>query len=169
MKVGISWKQRGIRRLLEQGARSVIILGTYPTAEAARQKEAAIAREADIAETVQLRHKLQHLQQRYDAQTAKQELLSRARSLAEKYDLPKEQQVQHLDAYYFAIPPESPIDLSKERQISGSPLGMLGGILLFAQDDQAYSLPIHKLKGYHFTHEKAVTKNEHAPIQATLF
>jgi hypothetical protein len=165
MKVGISWKQRGIRRLLEQGARGVIILGTYPTADAAREKEAAIARETDIAETIQLRHKLQHLQQQYDIGAAQKELLARAQSLAEKYDLPKEQQAQHLDDYYFPAPPQAPIDLSKELRISGTPLGMLGGILLFTQGDQAYSLPIHKLKATTLPTNKPLQKTSTRPYK----
>lgn len=56
-KVGISYANRGRARLLEQGARSALILETFPTAHIARNYEARIAALPGIAETLQLRKK----------------------------------------------------------------------------------------------------------------
>lgn len=52
IKVGISQEERGIRRLLEQGARLALKLETFSSALIARQYEAKIARLEGIMETV---------------------------------------------------------------------------------------------------------------------
>src|SRR5690606_9718124 len=57
IKVGISWGKRGIKRLLDQGARAGLILETFPTALIARQYEAKIARIDGIHETTSTRIK----------------------------------------------------------------------------------------------------------------
>src|SRR5690606_36329769 len=63
VKVGISYAGRGRGRLLEQGARSALILDTFPTAAIARQYEAKIASMPGIAETMLVGKKIAALNQ----------------------------------------------------------------------------------------------------------
>ena len=59
IKVGISQEERGIRRLLEQGARLALKLETFSSALIARQYEAKIARLDGIVETMPIHKKLE--------------------------------------------------------------------------------------------------------------
>lgn len=151
-KVGISHAARGDARLLEQGARSAIILDTFPTALVARQYEAKIAAMPGIAETIQLRKKITLLSQPYDKADAHDELLS-ARADIESVlktsfsgGAPRS-----FDEIYF---PSTPVDLpqsfdvSSYKGISGRIAGMLGPFIVSAQNDTPLFLPIKKYTGY---------------------
>ena len=70
VKVGISQKARGTRRLLEQGARLALKLETFPNAEIARQYEARIAALDGIVEHVVTRKKLELLEKAFDEKLA---------------------------------------------------------------------------------------------------
>ena len=74
VKVGISQEARGIRRLLEQGARIALKLETFPSAEIARQYEAKIAAMDGIVEHVVGRKKLDTLSVAFDEASAVAEL-----------------------------------------------------------------------------------------------
>ena len=70
IKVGISQEARGIRRLLEQGARVAIKLETFPSAEVARQYEARIAQLDGIVEHVLVNQKISSLKESFDEMSA---------------------------------------------------------------------------------------------------
>lgn len=171
VKVGISWEGRGIRRLLEQGARSAIIVKTFPDATQARMLEASIARLPHVAETLQIRNKLALLSKKYDPATAINELQEVAKSIANQHQIDIKNVPEYLDKYYFAQnqPQSDFIDLSKQQQISGKCIGMIGGILFFEQDGQHFSLSLSKLKGYRINISDLIQKNQHEPVQASLF
>ena len=70
IKVGISQEARGIRRILEQGARIAIKLETFSSAIIARQYEAKISSLPNIVEHVIHKKKLALLSQPFDESTA---------------------------------------------------------------------------------------------------
>jgi hypothetical protein len=173
VKVGITWAGRDLNRLLDQGARSCLIIKTYPNADVARQYEAAAARLPGIAETLQVKSKYILLNTSYDAIAASEELKqNRQRLINEAGISPDNNDPIYLDPYYLAnnhITPGSLIDMSEQKSISGSCIGMIGSILLMQQDDTQFMLPLSKLVGYTASFSDALQRNNHTPQQAALF
>ncbi|HMH70315.1 MAG TPA: DUF2797 domain-containing protein, partial [Candidatus Saccharimonadales bacterium] len=87
IKVGISHAARGNSRLLEQGARSALVLDTFASAHIARQHEARIALLEGIIETVQLRKKIALMEQPYNEAAALAELLKTRQAIEQQLDL----------------------------------------------------------------------------------
>lgn len=151
-KVGISLAARGKSRLLEQGARSAIILDTFPSAHIARQYEAKIAALPAVAETVLLRKKVEIMRYAYDSQTGERELLR------VKEDIEKvlgtqftSSTVLHFDPVYF--PASTPhfsdaFDCTGHNLISGETIGALGTLLFCHQQDTPLFLPLKKYVGH---------------------
>lgn len=171
MKVGISWAQRGIRRLLDQGARSALIIKTYPTATVARQYEAKIAGVPGIAETLQVKKKHSLLGQTYNHQTAADELLKTRHTLAQTFGItPEDNQPLALDNHYFkGTQLNSPIILHTEQKISGRCLGMIGSTLVTEQNGQQFGLCVNNFTGYPVTITEQEEPNTFQPQQASLF
>ena len=173
VKVGISWAGRGIKRLLDQGARSAVIIKTYPNADIARQYEAKTASLPGIAETLQVRNKMNYLTRPYDPAIGAEELhLARERLIREVGATPDDVDPLHLDSYYIGdsqLQPTNLIDTTKNKSISGDCIGMLGSVLITEQDGMQYALPLSKLTGYRCTLRYDETKNEAAPHQVSLF
>jgi hypothetical protein len=172
VKVGISWSNRGIRRLLDQGARSCLIIKDYPNANVARQYEAKVAALDGIAETLQLKTKYALLARPYDATAGAQELLSvRDRLVREVGMSIDDAQPQHLEQFYVAdngFVPRQLVHL-KEGVISGRSLGMIGSSYLAEQDGTPYFLSLANLTGYRVAITDQLQPNEHAPQQISLF
>lgn len=172
VKVGISYQGRGIRRLLDQGARSYLLLGTFPNADIARQYEAKIARLSGIAETIQSRQKSQLLNREYNPHTGVEELLATRARIAKDTGLaPDQHEPEHLHRYYIGnhtLQAGQLIDLTPEQKISGTFLGMIGSYLIAEQENVQYILNLSKLRGYKVTIGEE-EPNQHAPQQASLF
>lgn len=174
IKVGISHHKRRVIRLLEQGARSAYILGTFPTAHLAREYEARIAALPSIVETVQLRKKITLLKKGYD-QTAAEEQLTAKKDFIEKTlgEPFKEAQLVSFDEVYFpgATPPdlEGAIDLSSQRQISGTITGMMGSLLFCKFQNETVFLPLKNLTGYMFSFTDKGTALSLPMRQTSLF
>lgn len=154
-KVGISHAARGDARLLEQGARSALILDTLPTALIARQYEAQIAAIPSIAETIQLRKKITSLSQPYDEQAAHAEL-SGVRDMIQttlKTSFGGSNPVSFHTTYFPDGPPDlsRAYDTSDHKSIPGPITGMLGPFLFSVQDETPLFLPIKKYTGYPVT------------------
>lgn len=174
VKVGISWAERGIKRLLDQGARSGLIIKVYPDADIARQYEARIAKLSGIAETLQLRQKYQLLQRPYDATAGATELLlARGRVTEEIGMSPDEHAPLHLDRYYLGngttLQAGQLVDVSTNHVLSGSCIGMIGSVLITEQDGLQFSLPLSKYTGYRCTISPDVATNQYKPQQVSLF
>jgi len=170
-KVGISWAERGIRQLLDQGARSALIIKTYPTATIARQYEAKIAALSGIAETLQVRTKHKLLAQTYDPTAGRDELLATRKRIATTLGItPDAHQPQHLDAYYLpAHTLRQPIILTGEQAVSGRCIGIMGSTLLVEQNGEQYGLCLNDFIGYPVRVSDTLQANTHAPQQASLF
>ena len=155
MKVGISYGARQKSRLLEQGARSAIILDTFPTAHIARQYEAKIAKLPGIAETIQLRKKIQSLDRPYDQEAAAEELQKTRLEIEQTVGITfADSNVLHFDETYFpsGIPSLSDAhEMSSDNVISGRCIGMLGSLLFCSYSDSTVFLPMKKYSGYQLT------------------
>jgi hypothetical protein len=171
VKVGISWEGRGIRRLLDQGARSALIIKTYPSATIARQYEAKIAALEGIAETLQVKAKHKLLGRSYDPAAAAEELAAVRQRLIDEINMqPDPNEPLHLDNYYLGSTAlNQPIILSGEQKISGRCFGMLGSTLLAEQNGEQYGLCVSDFTGYLVTISDDLVANTHQPQQASLF
>lgn len=152
VKVGISYAKRGKARLLEQGARSALILDTFPSANIARQYEAKVAAMPNIAESIQLKRKQTLLTIAYETPAAAQELLH-IRALIEQREKIQftKNNVAHLDEYYF--PEGTPeineaFDCSNHTMITGKVIGLLGSFLFCRYQGELVYLPMKKFVGY---------------------
>jgi hypothetical protein len=173
IKVGISLAARRISRLLEQGARTALILGTFPTAHIARQYEARIAALPQFAETIQLRKKIAGLSEIYDSESATAELLS-ARSAVEQALHVTLDQEEPLICDTFFFPEklqglEDAVDCSPLHAVSGKVVGMLGSFLFCQYDDEVVFLPLKKYVGYKFALTDQVSPLQLPARQTSLF
>ena len=84
IKVGISQEERGIRRLLEQGARLAIKLETFSSALIARQYEAKISKLDGIAETLPVHKKMELIKQPFDRAAGERELRQKLLEIEQK-------------------------------------------------------------------------------------
>ena len=171
VKVGISWAQRGIRRLLDQGARSAIILDTFSTALIARQYEASIANLPNIHETTPTRTKLQLLAQPYDQNTAQKSLLQALvnfeSSLKTKFNA---KDPIHFDEYY-QINDSLPANFTelKNPMISGKSVAIIGDILFMQHNDRHVALPLKRFTGYKVSVTSTIAPLELPAEQVSLF
>jgi hypothetical protein len=172
VKVGISWSNRGLRRLLDQGARSMLIVKDYSSANLARQYEEKIAKLPGIAETLQAKVKYNLLTRPYDAAAGKAELLAVRDRIQKEVGLtPDDNQPQSLDDYYFGEHAFAPADLIHlhDHKISGRNLGLIGSAYIAEQNSTPFLLSLSNLAGYRLTIREAEEPNRHAPQQASLF
>jgi hypothetical protein len=152
VKVGISHAARNRARLLEQGARSALILSIFPTAHVARSYEAQIAMLPGIAETIQLRKKITSLAQEYGTKLATKELLAARHKVEQTIGMTvTDNNPMSLDPIYF--PTTQPdltnaYDCAEQNFISGQVIGMLGSLLFFTQQNSSLFLPLKKYIGY---------------------
>ena len=160
VKVGISYAKRGNARLLEQGARSAVILDTFPTAIIARQYEAKIAAMPGIAETIQVKKKQQLLTSRpYDSEAAARELTAIRSGISKQLGtMFTDNDILSLDSYYF--PEGTPelteaFDCSSQYRISGRVIGMLGSFLFCRYEDEIVYASVKKFTGYRVTFSRA--------------
>lgn len=152
IKVGITHTKRGYRRLLEQGARCALILDTFPTALIARQYEAQIAQINGIAETIQLKKKIELLTVQFDRTSASQALLSAKRRIEDetKVSFSGNKTIYFDDRYFIAgMPSINTIhDCTNQAIISGKAIAIVGSLLLTMQEDDILVLPLKKFIGY---------------------
>lgn len=150
VKAGISAEMRGIRRLLEQGARAALILGRYPNADEARDLEARLCSFPEISETMRSSRKADLLvETRYDFDEASQVLTETAR----KFGLGIPEPCLDLDPYYF----EGFAPSSDELQIPGDGvddvcggycIGMAGPLLVFEQEGIGYVTSVREWESH---------------------
>lgn len=172
-KVGISHAARGNSRLLEQGARSALILETFPTAHIARQYEAKIASLPGIAETVLLSKKITALSTHYDRTNAETTLLTAKNRAEEELKTTfSGSDILHLDDHFFpaGVPSLDNIyDATPHNLISGKVSGLLGSLLFCEQQDTQLFLPLKKYIGYKVSISNIETVIDLPAQQISLF
>jgi hypothetical protein len=173
IKVGISHAARGNARLLEQGARSALILTTASSALIARAYEAQIASLPGIAESLQQRTKTAALTTPYDNTLGMCELLATRntieQTLEKKFD---KNDVMNFDAIYFpsALPHfNDACDMSNHNALSGHTLGMLGSLLFCEQQNTPIFLSLKKYTGYKLRLSYEITLLPLPARQTSLF
>lgn len=172
VKVGISRAKRGIHRLLEQGARSALVLDTFPTALIARSYEAKIAALPGLRETFSIRTKLTLLERSYDHIASEKLLFETKRSLETTLNTKfSGNEVRSFDdvflSHTFAAEPFTP--LPTPEIISGTCVAVAGSILIMRYDDHQLALPLKPLTGYKLAVSKKVVPLDLPPRQASLF
>ena len=173
IKAGISHAQRKNSRLLEQGARSAIILDTFPSATIARQYEAKIAAMPGIVETVQQRKKSELILKPYDKDNGAKELLATKEIAESKLGITFSGHTPvHLDGLYFPTPTVAladAYDTSDSSAISGKCIGVLGSVLFCEQGDELTYLPLKKYVGYKVAFDRSVKDIALPARQTSLF
>ena len=151
IKVGISQEERGIRRLLEQGARLAIKLETFSSALIARQYEAKISKLDGIAETLPVYKKLELIKQPFDRATGERELRQKLLEIEQKIGVsfPKSEIIPCEDYFQTAGVDLSRVVLMKNySQLVGHVRSVIGSIVITGYDGQLLAYNIKKLIGY---------------------
>ncbi len=151
IKVGISQEERGIRRLLEQGARLALKLETFASALIARQYEAKIAKLDGIMETVAASKKLGLIKQPLDTTVAEQTLADALMRIHRQLglDFPNRTLITcedyfHTDGRDFS----SVIDMTGNRVLAGTVVSVIGSVLITEYDGRLLAYNVKKFIGY---------------------
>lgn len=151
IKVGISQEERGIRRLLEQGARLALKLETFSSALIARQYEAKIASLSGIMETVAASKKLGLIKQPLDTAAAERALADALVRIQQKLglDFPNCQLIMCEDYFQTASVDPTRIILMKDKsQLVGHVLSVIGSIAITEYDGNLLGYNLKKYIGY---------------------
>jgi len=151
IKVGISQEARGIRRLLEQGARLALKLETFASALIARQYEAKIASLSGIMETVAASKKLGLIKQPLNAAVAEQALADALVRIQQKLglDFPDRtlitcEEYFHTDGRDFS----SVIDMTGNTVLTGTVVSVIGSVLITEYDGQLLAYNVKRFIGH---------------------
>ena len=151
IKVGISQEERGIRRLLEQGARLAIKLETFSSALIARQYEAKISKLDKIVETLPVHKKMELIKQPFDRAIGERELRQKLLEIEQKIGVsfPKSELIPCEDYFQTAGVDLSRVVLMKNySQLVGHVRSIIGSIVITDYDGQLLAYNIKKLIGY---------------------
>jgi hypothetical protein len=171
IKVGISWAKRDIRRLLDQGARSTLILNSFPSANIARQYESRVAARHDIHETTPPRIKLELLKRPFYPDKAVGELKKARQQLSQELQINfADNQVLFLDDYYFG---DNKPDLTSIEQqfstITGKCMGIIGSHLITRYKDRFLIMYLRDYIGYPVEISNSIRLVDLPLRQASLF
>ena len=151
IKVGISQEERGIRRLLEQGARLAIKLETFSSALIARQYEAKISKLDGIVETLPASKKMELIKQPFDHADGERELRQKLLEIEQKIGVsfPKSELIPCEDYFQTTGVDLSRVVLMKDySQLVGHVRSVIGSIVITDYDGQLLAYNIKKLIGY---------------------
>ena len=151
IKVGISQEERGIRRLLEQGARLALKLETFSSALIARQYEAKIARLDGIVETMPIHKKLELIKQPFDRADGEEKLRQKLLEIEQKIGVsfPKSELIPCEDYFHTAGVDLTRVVLMKDQsQLAGRVRSIIGPILIADYDGQLLAYNLKKFIGY---------------------
>lgn len=172
VKVGITHAGRNLARLLEQGARSAVILETFPSAGVARHYEAQIARLPGVCESVQLPRKIKLLTVPYSAAAARKLLEQTVAKIEENLNVSFDGwKYLELSRHLLTDAQLDCTSLSEitEPKISGSFAGMMGTLLVMRHDSRLVFLPLKKYIGNNVEISRQIEPLDLAPLQTSLF
>ena len=172
IKVGISQEERGIRRLLEQGARLALKLETFSSALIARQYEAKIARLDGIVETMPIHKKLELIKQPFDRATGEEKLRQKLLEIEQKIGVsfPKSELIPCEDYFHTAGVDLARVVLMKDQnQLAGRVRSIIGPILIADYDGQLLAYNVKKFIGYQAQVVDGAIDIELPSTQLTLF
>ena len=151
IKVGISQEERGIRRLLEQGARLALKLETFSSALIARQYEAKIAGLDGIVETMPIHKKLELIKQPFERATGEEKLRQKLLEIEQKIGVsfPKSELIPCEDYFHTTGVDLTRVVLMKDQnQLAGRVRSIIGPILIADYDGQLLAYNVKKFIGY---------------------
>ena len=172
IKVGISQEERGIRRLLEQGARLALKLETFSSALIARQYEAKIARLDGIVETMPIHKKLELIKQPFDRADGEEKLRQKLLEIEQKIGVsfPKSELIPCEDYFHTAGVDLTRVVLMKDQsQLAGRVRSIIGPILIADYDGQLLAYNVKKFIGYQAQTIDGVISIEIPSTQLALF
>ena len=172
IKVGISQEKRGIRRLLEQGARLALKLETFASALIARQYEAKIASLSGIMETVAASKKLGLIRRPLNAAAAERALVEALVRIQQKLrlDFPHRTLIMcedyfHTDGRDFS----SVIDMTGNKVLTGTVVSVIGSVLITEYGGQLLAYNLKKFIGHRAQVVQGTVDLEIPNTQLTLF
>ena len=151
IKVGISQEERGIRRLLEQGARLAFKLETFASALIARQYEAKIARLDGVVETMPIHKKLELIKQPFDRADGEKKLQQKLLEIEQKIGVsfPKAKLITCEDYFYTAgVDLTRVVPMKDQNQLAGRVRSIIGPILITEYNGQLLAYNVKKFIGY---------------------
>ena len=174
VKVGIAHAARIYDRLLEQGARHAYVLETAPSALIARDHEARIADLPWIRESVQASQKQRLITQPLDVYKIKQELDNNIKKIADELHLVFDtSEYLALDPFYFAsdnvLDLTSIDDITDQAKIAGTPVGLVGTIIINDYDGRLVLSNLKKYVGYQISQSNTPLTIALTPRQVSLF
>lgn len=172
IKVGISQEERGIRRLLEQGARLAIKLETFSSALIARQYEAKISKLDGIAETLPASKKMELIKQPFDHADGERELRQKLLEIEQKIGVsfPKSELIPCEDYFQTTGVDLSRVVLMKDySQLVGHVRSIIGSIVITDYSGQPLAYNIKKFIGYRAQKVDGVIDIEIPSTQLALF
>ena len=151
IKVGISQEERGIRRLLEQGARLALKLETFSSALIARQYEAKISALDGIVETMPIHKKLELIKQPFERAAGEEKLRQKLLEIEQKIGvLFSKSELIACEDYFHT----NDIDLTRaiimkdQNQLVGRVRSVIGSIVITEHKDQLLAYNLKKFIGY---------------------
>jgi len=172
IKVGISQEERGIRRLLEQGARLALKLETFSSALIARQYEAKIAGLDGIVETMPIHKKLEFIKQPFERADGEEKLRQKLLEIEQKIGVsfPRYELILCEDYFQTASVDPTRIILMKDKsQLVGHVLSIIGSIAITEYDDNLLGYNLKKYIGYRAQKITEPIELELPSEQLTLF
>ena len=172
IKVGISQEERGIRRLLEQGARLALKLETFSSALIARQYEAKIARLDGIVETMPIHKKLELIKQPFDRADGEKKLQQKLLEIEQKIGVsfPRSELILCEDYFHTTGVDLTRVVLMKDQsQLAGRVRSIIGPILIADYDGQLLAYNVKKFIGYQAQVVDGAIDIELPSTQLTLF
>lgn len=172
IKVGISQEERGIRRLLEQGARLALKLETFSSALIARQYEAKIARLDGVVETMPIHKKLELIKQPFDRADGEKKLQQKLLEIEQKIGVsfPRSELILCEDYFQTASVDLTRVILMKDKsQLVGHVLSVIGGIAITEYDGNLLGYNLKKYIGYRAQKITKPIELELPSEQLTLF
>lgn len=172
VKVGISQKARGTRRLLEQGARLALKLETFPNAEIARQYEARIAALDGIVEHVVTRKKLELLEKAFDEKLASTTLNRLLDNISSSLNIsfPNSQIIETSPHYRDeGLSLANTVILENPTGFTGSVKAVIGSLAVVEYSERLLVYNLKSLIGYRATIAKDPIDLELPSEQMTLF
>ena len=172
VKVGISQEARGLRRLLEQGARLALKLETFGSALVARQYEAKIAGLDGIAETVPASKKFELIKQPFDRATGERMLRETLAKIEETLGVTFPAAELIVCEEYFQT---ADVDLTKivlmkdQNQLVGRVRSVVGGVVITEYGGELLAYNLKKLIGYRARKSTEPVELELPTEQLTLF
>ena len=151
IKVGISQEERGIRRLLEQGARLALKLETFSSALIARQYEAKIAGLDGIVETMPIHKKLELIKQPFDRADGEKKLQQKLLEIEQKIGVSflRSELIPCEDYFHTTGVDLTRVVLMKDQnQLAGRVRSIIGPILITDYDGQLLAYNVKKFIGY---------------------